>query len=179
MHLYLAFGPMFSGKSTWLIKHHSLHSDNSLIINHALDFERHSTKRIITHDGKMSNSDSELLTSLGSLNTEKLKSIKNIFINEGQFFNDLHDWLCGIQNLDINVWVSGLDYDYNQKPFGQILACIPLADDITRLTSMCSKCNSPARYTKRISNNNEQILIGGNNIYTPCCRLCYFENNLN
>jgi len=188
MYLKLAFGPMFSGKTSWLINEHkNTHSpDDTIFINHSFEFNRNPIEYCISHDNIQCATKSFFCTTLSQFDTHAIisKNIKNIFINEGQFFNDLDTWLTSIQCVDINVWVSGLDYDYKQNPFGKILACIPLSDEFNRLYSKCIDCSGNAQYTKRIYNNNctssnNQILIGNNDVYAPVCRLCYFKNNLN
>ena len=94
-----------------------------------------------------------LLQNLSQYNNDIIstENIKNIFVNEGQFFDDLDKWLYNMQSIDINIWVSGLDYDYKQKPFGKILACIPLSDEFHKLNSTCTCCKGIANYTKRTS----------------------------
>jgi len=180
MFLKLAFGPMFSGKTTWLVDqiNHAT-PDCSLIINHKLD-TRYSTQFLSSHD-TISDLSCVFMDELMSLTPSFIANheLKNIFVNEAQFFDDLDSWLRSIQSCDVNVYVSGLDTDYNQLPFGKILACIPLADDITRLTSTCAICRKLARYTFRKNNDKNIIIVGNDNIYIPVCRICYFENNLN
>ena len=36
--------------------------------------------------------------------------------------------------------IAGLDGDYLRKPFGHILECIPLCDNVVKLKSMCTVC---------------------------------------
>ena len=64
---------------------------------------------------------------------------------------------------------KGLNYKRNQ--FGDILKLIPEADYITKLTAKCYICNNPAPFTKRLNNENDnQIIVGGNELYQPSCR---------
>ena len=56
------------------------------------------------------------------------------------------------------LYVSGLDGDYKQEKFGEILDLIPLSNTITKLHAFCAVCKNgtPAYFTKRLINNNEQ-----------------------
>lgn len=183
MHLKLAFGPMFSGKTTWLINEHNKLSsqDNTLFINHTFEYNRNPLDYCVSHDNVQCTTKSVFCKTLSQYNSDFISSenIINIFVNEGQFFDDLDKWLYNVQTTDINIWVSGLDYDYKQKPFGKILACIPLSNEFHKLTSTCTSCKGIATYTKRTSTDKKKVLIGNDEIYMPVCRKCYFENNLN
>ena len=101
-----------------------------------------------------------------------------IMIDEAHFFTDLFEsvklLLLNTDNTDIIV--CGLDGDYMMNPIGQILELIPLSDTCIKLNSKCVKCNvedlsiTNAPFTLRIIDNNEQILIGGMDMYLPVCR---------
>lgn len=183
MYIKLAFGPMFSGKTTWLINEHNKlpNHDHTLVINHIFEHSRNPLDFCVSHNNIHCTTKSIFCKTLSQYDKNALDSlcIKNIFVNEGQFFEDLDKWLCDIQCLDINIWVSGLDYDFKQKPFGKILSCIPLADEFYNLTSKCNYCQGVAKYTKRTGPLKKVIVIGNDDMYAPACRLCYFKNNLN
>jgi thymidine kinase len=72
------------------------------------------------------------------------------------------------------VYLCGLDGDFKRHKFGQILDLIPLCDKITKLTSLCSLCKNgtPGIFTKRITDEETQIVVGVDN-YIPVCRICY------
>jgi len=107
--LCLILGPMFAGKSTYLInKVHELlcngaQSSEILLINHSSDIRYDTTNtNICTHDGNKYKaiSTNNLQTIINSIInipigdttttiTNKYSHIKHILIDEGQFFNDL------------------------------------------------------------------------------------------
>ena len=47
---------------------------------------------------------------------------------------------------------------------------IPISEDIKRLTALCNICGKKACFTKRITDDTGQILIGGSENYIPVCR---------
>ena len=108
--------------------------------------------------------------------TDKFKIVacEVILINEGQFFPDLEEFVKILLTNDKKVYVCGLDGDFERKKFGQILNLIPLCDKVTKLTSICSLCKNgnPGIFSKRISDEKEQTLVGSDN-YIPVCRICY------
>ena len=107
--LCLILGPMFAGKSTYLInKVHELlcngaHASEILLINHSRDTRYDTTNtNICTHDGNKYKaiSTNNLQTIINSIinipiddtsttTTNKYSHIKHILIDEGQFFDDL------------------------------------------------------------------------------------------
>ena len=74
------------------------------------------------------------------------------------------------------VYICGLDGDFKKQKFGEILDLIPLCDKVTKLTSICSLCKNgnPGIFSKRISDEKEQTLVGSDN-YIPVCRICYVK----
>jgi len=176
--LNLVIGPMYSGKSTELLRIYNKFKRNYkiLVINHSSD-NRYGNNSVNTH-----NKDS-----IESISTEKLCDIDMnlsvlgndiVLIDEGQFFRDLYDFCKDIvEKHNKIVYVFGLSGDSNRKKFGQILDLIPICDNIKHLKSICNKCENvrDASFTLRTSNNTEQVSIGGNDSYMAVCRECWLK----
>ena len=69
--------------------------------------------------------------------SESYKNSSIIGIDEAQFFTDLKDFIIKSEKMNKIIILAGLDGDYLRKPFGQILECIPLCDDLLLLKAMC------------------------------------------
>ena len=185
--LTLVLGPMFAGKSTYLINkanellNNGVKQDEILLINHSSDI-RYDTNKICSHNGEKINSKSvsnltEITINIIN-NTKNLYSnLKYIFIDEAQFFNDLYKSIKSLlmqHTNTLHIYIGGLDSDYKQEPFynSRILELIPYSSNIIKLNANCFKCNNKAPFTKRITNySNETILVGGANDYQPTCIL--------
>ena len=173
--LDLIIGPMFSGKSTELIKkvrQLKVLKKNYLIVKPIID-DRYEKDYVVSH-----NKDKEeclAIKSLNDINMNKYKNINTIFIEEAQFFENLKHFVLECIKNKINCVVAGLDGDFEKKPFGEILDLIPHCDNIIKLKSLCLKCNdgTKAIFSKRIINDNSQVLVGTNDIYIPVCREHY------
>jgi len=50
-----------------------------------------------------------------------------------------------------HVLVSALDATFQRKPFLNVLEVIPLAENVIKLTAVCSDCHKSASFTKRLS----------------------------
>ena len=174
MEISLIIGPMFSGKSSELLRFmkNAMAIDlNVLIINH--DFDTRTGQSIQTHDGTKAN----------ALKTYSLKNIDIskydvIGIDEAQFFNDLKDFIEKNENLFKKLYIAGLDGDYQRKPFGQILEIIPYCQNVKKLYAMCSICKNGTigSFTKRTINNNSVICVGAQETHISVCRNHFFQN---
>ena len=175
--LELIIGNMFSGKTSELIRR--INKEKSinkriLVINY-IDDNRYSTDKIVSHDN----------IKFDCIKVKLLNEIKvdfndydSFFIDEGQFFTDLYQFVVLL--VDINhkhVVVSGLDGDIYRNTFGDIIKLIPICDTVDKLTAYCNKCNNgtSAPFTKKITNDSSLIDIGGSDKYIPVCRHHYFN----
>lgn len=50
-----------------------------------------------------------------------------------------------------HVFVSALDATFQRKPFLNVLEVIPLAENVIKLTAVCSDCHKSPSFTKRLS----------------------------
>ena len=184
-YLQLIFGCMFARKTRRLVEIYKECMKTGievLVINHITD-NRYSNNELSTHDHiriPCINLDNLNDIFNDEENFKKLKMAKIILINEGQFFLDLYDFtLNQLETYNKQIYICGLDGDFQRKKFGYMLDLIPLADSIIKLTANCVTCNfnKAAIFTHRIIKNNSQTLVGGAEIYTPVCRECYIKLN--
>lgn len=171
----IVIGCMFSGKSTELIRRISRYEaigHQTLIVNHLLDTR--TGKSVKTHSNQERIA-MKTNTLLGIMNKPSYKNSKVIGIDEAQFFTDLYEFVIESEKDNKIIIIAGLDGDSDRKPFGQILQCIPLCDEIIKLTAMdmVSKDGTPAIFTKRIVKNNKQVLVGAQDYFMAVSRLNY------
>jgi thymidine kinase len=178
-HLTLIIGPMYSGKSTKIInyirKFKSI-DKKMIVVKHILD-NRYSDNYISSH-----NLDKEPCICVNDLNYvfnfNDYENSKIIIIEEGQFFDNLIIPIKKMIDVDKKiVIVSGLNGDSNRNSFGDILNLIPFADNIDFCTSLCKKCSNgtPGIFSKKIVNDDKQILVGSNESYISVCRNHYLN----
>jgi thymidine kinase len=179
-YLELIIGPMFSGKTSRIVeiyKQCKFCNISVSVINHSID-NRYDEELLSTHDK----------VKIPCIKTDKLMELFNnnnllsetilisdvILINEGQFFNDLQEFVNRLLGKGKKIYICGLDGDFERKKFGQLLDLIPLCDKVTKLTSLCNLCKNGKAgiFSKRISSEKEQTVVGADN-YIPVCRECY------
>jgi thymidine kinase len=170
--LELIVGSMFSGKSTELIRRINREKsiNKKIIIINYIDDMRYSSNCICTHD--LIKVNCLKVRDLNSIPDEILNGYDSIFIDEGQFFTDLYQFVTTFLEKDKHIVISGLDGDSNQKTFGMILSLVPLCDSIDKLCAYCKECNNGtlAPFTKKIIKDYKQVDIGGSDKYIPVCR---------
>ena len=191
-YLELFIGPMFSGKTSKLVdiyKQCLFCNIPVAVINHSID-KRYDDTLLSTHDKIMipciqtnKLSDIWIYEENRETHSEHMKRLTDsvklinaevILINEGQFFEDLLPTVKHMLLHNKKIYVGGLDGDFECKKFGQILDIIPLCDKVTKMTSLCSQCKNgtPGIFSKRITSEKEQTVVGSDN-YIPVCRHCY------
>jgi len=169
--IQLILGPMFSGKSTELIrrlKRYQVAKYDVLIVKYAKDV-RYDELGIATHDRQTL--PAVAATKLTDL-TEKAKDFDVIGIDEGQFFPDVA-WAEEMANIGKVVLIAALDGTYQRKPFYNIMELIPLAESVSKLNAVCMNCFREAAFTKRTTDEDSLEVIGGADKYMAACRTCY------
>jgi len=183
-YLGLYLGPMFSGKTTRLIQLHKTRTyigKKVVVINYIADTRYHETM-LSTHDRIMI--PCILISDLKNAwknpenpHYEEIHSADTILINEGQFFKGLFETVLEmVEKEKKEVHICGLDGDFKRNIFGEILQLVPYCDYVEKLTSLCASCKdgTPGLFSHRITNENEQIVVGSDN-YKPLCRKCYMK----
>jgi len=179
MSLHLIIGCMMSGKTSKLIELSNKYRCNHKIlgINHILN-QRYNTDKIITHDKRTGIFDYEIkLDKLDNLIINEYfpyyQQSKIIVIDELQFFENSYRFIYNAVEIDNKIVIaSGLNGDSNKNLFGDIFKLIPISDEVIFLTANC-KCGNKAIFSKRITNEKSQILVGDSNDYIPVCRKCF------
>jgi thymidine kinase len=91
-----------------------------------------------------------------------------VAIDEAQFFDEgiveIAELLASEGRM---VLLSGLDQDFLGRPFGQLPLLLALADEVTKLTAICTVCGAEATRTQRLvggrpaGRNDPLIVVGG------------------
>ena len=176
----LIIGCMYASKTSTLLSYYYKYkalNKNLLAINYIED-KRYGTGKISTHNHEsISAKCVKNLTPI--LETKEYIESDIIFINEGQFFDDLYKFCIRAADIDKKkVFVCGLDGDFERKPFKNITDLIPMAENIHKLSSCCIECKdgTPGTFTKRINSSKERICIGGTESYIPVCRFHFLQS---
>src|SRR3954452_2506918 len=177
--LEVIVGPMFSGKTERLLRLLAAADERGLVtvaVKPAVD-SRHGGD-IVSHAGSRraavrAATSAELL--------ELAAGADLLGIEEGQFFDADLPRVLRSSKLAADVVVAGLDRDFRARAFGPMAALAASADVVTRLTAVCTRCGGVATLTQRFVDGvpapleDDQVRIGGAELYEPRCRACYEE----
>jgi len=171
----LVLGPMFSGKTTELIRRcrrMMAIGKKVIIFNHKKD-NRNGMHTVSTHDGVKLKAMSVDMITTHWLN-EFVKEYDVIAFDEGQFFGGLRDAVNFLRkDMGKVVIVAGLSGDVEMNPWPVISSLIPMAGEIIHCRALCVKCHRPAAFTKKLIPGGDRIDVGGKEKYMACCFDCY------
>lgn len=174
-------GPMFAGKTTYIINEYKKYNKNETIVfNHTFDTRYFDTKDVIsTHNRdtipciKAQDCDSIYLYLITNC---FINNIKNIIIDECQFFTDIYKLINLLNKSKLpleNIILAGLNLDAKGNIFNiEFKRIFQYANKIHMLEAKCYKCEEPAQYSICLVKNNlekNNVLVGNNNIYQPSC----------
>ena len=191
--LYFRYGSMGSGKTIDLLKinyNYKERGKNTLILTPSIDnrFGVGKVKsRIGIEESAISVSiDDSILKIFKSkcLDSQNNVIVDCILIDESHLLNEKQILeLSDIVDLyDVPVIAYGLKSDFKQDLFPGSKALLSICDVIENIPSICW-CGKKATVNARVINNEivytgDQVLIGGNEIYTSLCRKHWKEGKI-
>lgn len=155
--LHVIAGPMFAGKTEELIRRVQrarLAGRSVAVISHSFD-TRGGSSRLHTHTGasvpaRMSADASMLVDALAEGIEQQGADL--VAIDEAQFFGpELLELVGGVLDRGVDVEVAGLCVTYDAGPFEPLPSLMALAEQVTKLTAVCTVCGSDAPFHVRTS----------------------------
>jgi len=179
MSLEIIMGPMFSGKSSELIRRVNRLTTigKPYVVYSSLNDNRYGIEGVYTHDMNSIHCVS-VQTLRETIQTQEFQDSEYIFIDEAQFFKDLYNYVIDIVDIHKKrVIVIGLNGDSERVPFGQINDLVPHCDKLQLLHALCSRCKdgTPGIFSLRTTENSNQICVGSVDIYQAVCRKCFLQ----
>lgn len=178
--LTVVYGPMFAGKTTWLIrKIRELEKmgQKCLVFKPRLDDRYGKESKLHTHDGLKHETvlvDEKRPTQILEKWVEHSGDYKVVAIDEVMFFpNDIIQVVKEFIARDIDVIVSGLDTNFRREGFGVMPYLIKQASEKEELHSICYKCGGVAKYSARLAGGDSEVEVGSDDIYQPACLECH------
>lgn len=169
-YLGVILGCMFAEKTTELLRQVRLEcllGRSAVVVVPDLDTRCAAT--VYTHSGGSAVAPTRVPhTALASLDT----AADVVAVDEAQFFTDLVPAVEALLTRGKTVWVAGLSGDYLQRPMGDVLRLVPLADNVVYLRALCLLCRDGTRasFTRRTDGCSDVIDIGAADKYVAVCR---------
>lgn len=180
--IILIIGPMFSGKTTELIRRISRYDRAAMktIVIKPIKDTRYSNTEVVTHEdlhGDKRRIDAVSVDNLGQCEEiDNFEKVDVVGIDEGNFFGvDIAYYAEKWRRDGKIVIISGLNGSYTKEHFGSFHMLYPLCTDIVMLTAVCEKCKRDAHFTHRKSADSADLVVGGSDKYEALCGSCFDE----
>lgn len=186
-------GSMFSGKTEELLrrlKRARLARLPLVVFKPKVD-QRYDAVKVVTHEGDgidaipVANA-AELLAELPAVRLDESAAGGTsprfagqrppvvVGIDEVQFFDETIVAACQeLAGRGMRVICAGLDQDYRGLPFGPMPALMAIAEYVTKLHAVCSRCGGEASRSQRLVAQEGQLFVGGSATYEARCRQCF------
>jgi thymidine kinase len=175
-------GPMFSGKSDYIIRAIRRAELKGRMVTAVKPMEDTRSEGIISRTGYSYENTVPIEVVLDAIGSPIPEGGLFIF-DEVHLFKEayvIEDLVLYLIEKGHDVVVAGLDTDFRGYPFSVIGRLMCYADDVVKLSAVCSECGDDARMTQRLVNgkpalaSDPTIVIDiGEVIYEPCCRQCH------
>jgi thymidine kinase len=168
----LICGPMFSGKTTALIARLVAARDSALetiAVKPELD-TRYGQQEIVSHDGAAHRAVN--VRDAGAIRGAAGRSVV-VGIDEVHFFDESVVGACrDLTAAGTRVIAAGVEIDHRGRPFETVRLSIEIANEVTRLTAICTRCGAAARHSQRLIPGDARLVVGGAGAYEPRCDQC-------
>jgi thymidine kinase len=165
---------MFSGKTEELlrrIKRARLARQPVLLFKPRVD-NRFDAVKVVSHEGV--NADATAVGSAEELLDLVASGTAVVGIDEVQFFDDtIVGAVESLAGRGVRVIAVGLDQDWRGRPFGPMPALLAVAEYVTKLHAVCTRCGAPGTRSQRLIAAEGQLFVGGAAEYEARCRACF------
>lgn len=166
-------GPMFSGKTEELIRRMRravIGKQRVQVFKPSIDRRYHETA--ITSHGAQSFA-AVAVPGVVSLDCSIDGATQVVGIDEAQFFGPpLVPLVQRLADHGVRVVVAGLDMDYRGQPFEPMPQLLAIAESVTKLSAVCSRCGGAATRSHRLAGGSERVQVGAAESYEARCRAC-------
>jgi thymidine kinase len=168
-------GCMFSGKTEELIRrlNRAIIARQKVEIFKPVIDKRYDDIKIVSHNENAIRSTpvnfaSDILLLAGDSDV--------VGIDEAQFFDEAIVEVCNtLANQGKRVIAAGLDMDFEGKPFGPMPNLLAVAEFVTKVHAICAQTGELASFSFRLSENDQQVMLGEQGQYEARSRKAFFE----
>lgn len=169
-------GPMWSGKTSFLLKRierYELKGRKVILFKPNVD-NRYSQTDVITHAGdrRKALSVSEGKDILAAI-ADADDTPDVIAVDEAFMVKDIADTLIWLFRGGATIIVASLDLSFKGKSFREMEKMLTWTTEVHKCFAVCSVCGRDAPYTYRKTQDDEDIIVGGQEIYEPRCFSCH------
>jgi thymidine kinase len=165
-------GPMFGSKTSSLLstlEKYKYQHRKVVVFKPVID-DRYSSTEIVTHGGWKCpaicvRTGADILEHLTTLS----ENPQVIAVDEAFMIPGVAESLVWLYKSGFTIVVSSLEMSYAGKPFNEIEKMLVWATRVEKCTAVCTVCGRDAHYTHKKQTNEEEIEVGGAELYEPRC----------
>jgi thymidine kinase len=172
-HLTLICGPMFSGKTGFLIERITADGSAKIVLKPAMDV-RFSDTELVSRSGRRI-----IAQPINAWPVDQMDDVETVYLDEVQFMEDPYfagDLITDVrQALDRgqDVIASGLDLDFQGELFAVTAKLAAMADVVIKLTARCTTCGDVASKSLRRDSSTDRVQLGDSEKYEAACNGCF------
>ncbi len=160
--LIVVVGPMYAGKTAWLIDYAAGKDFRAFLPEIAV-------RGLRSRDGRELPATRLPVDIAGNV---ELGEASLYLFDEVQFFGKgFVELVLELLRSGKDVVAAGLDLDWQGRPFETTASLLALADVVVKLTARCAVCGAPARFSWKVSADGHRIDPAAH--YEPRCRHHY------
>ena len=161
-------GCMYSGKTEELIRRvrRAVLAKQKVKVFKPVQDSRYHKSDVVTHYGeKIAGAAVENAAQIFDMSCD----VSVVGIDEAQFFSQEIIEVVSILAKTKRVIISGLDQDFEGKPFGHMGALLCMADEVSKLAAVCTVCGANATKSQRITDEKSLVQVGSYGKYEARC----------
>lgn len=184
--LTMIVGSMYSSKTTTLFAYIEKfqYAKKKIMIFSIEKDNRYGVGVITNHNGKQVDSFA-VKSSIEILEKVNTEVCDVVFIDEVQFFDDgIIEVIESLLKDGKKVVAAGLDQDFLGRGFGPVPELLARAENVIKLTAVCSVCGKSATRSQRLidgrpaSPNDEIFKLGSQETYEARCREHHYTSEI-
>lgn len=143
--------------------------------------DRYGVKKIGSHNGESWEA-TVVETSAEGIDEflEEAHDLDVVAVDEANFFpGEIVDAVQKLADNGQRVLISGLDQTFRGDPFDPVHKLMAVADEVEKLTAVCTQCGQQATRTQRLVDgepataDTPTVQVGGDESYEARCRQCH------
>lgn len=169
-------GPMFGSKTTQMlacIDRYRYQNKTCVAFKPAMD-DRYDIDKIQTHSGLSIEANcvktgQEILEIVDKMEKDQNKPVDVVAVDEAFMIKGSAEALINLYRSGINVCVASIQMSFLGNPFDEIKDMMPWATHISVCPAVCPKTGSDAYYTYKKMTDDNEVAVGGSELYEPRC----------
>jgi thymidine kinase len=165
---------MFSGKTKELLRlleRYQIAHKKCVMLKPRCDTRASRDDLVSSHDGGSSSP---------AIPVDGLEDVRNavsgmdvVGIDEGQFLPELRAICEMLAEAGKVVVVAALSGTHNMRIWPAVADLVPVCNKVQHLTAVCVHCGASAAFSKRLTSETEDVVLGSREKYAPTCRTCH------